>query len=336
VATHQFQPQRYYTAIGRYDPALRVAPGDTVVTTTVDASGADASGARVTPGGNPQTGPFAVVGAAPGDTLVVRFDHLTPSRASGFTRTILSRQTLDRPAARQLPPDAQAQWSIDRARGTATLLDPDTTLGRLTVPLSPMLGCFGVAPSRAQALAATALLLRRSRAPRGMLSSRGAAVSTATCGRYGGNMDYRGFREGVTVYLPVSVTDALFFLGDGHAAQGEGEVIGTGIETSFEVQFTVDLIRGKPIRWPRGEDEEYIFTVGNAYPLGTAIRHATTEMRAWLMADYGLDDRAVGLLLGTCVTYDVGNIYDPAYTMVCKVPKLSLAVVAPARRQGDR
>jgi acetamidase/formamidase len=333
MATHQFQPARYYTAFGTYEPVLRVAPGDSVVTTTVDASGADASGVWVTPGGNPQTGPFAVAGAAPGDTLIVRFDRLTPSRATGFTRTILSRQTLDRAAARQLPRDARAHWSLDLARATARLLDPETALGRMTVPLAPMLGCFGVAPSRAQVLVATALLLRRSRTPRGLLSSRGAAISTATSGPYGGNMDYRGFREGVTVYLPVAVAEALFFLGDGHAAQGEGELIGTGIETSFEVQVTFDLIRGKPIRWPRGEDGEYIFTVGNAYPLGAAIRHATTEMRGWLMADYGLDDRAVGLLLGTCVTYDVGNIYDPAYTMVCKVPKSSLAELDGSRRQ---
>src|SRR5690606_10082769 len=119
-------------------------------------------------------------------------------------------------------------------------------------------GCFGVAPAR------------------------GEAISTATSSRHGGNMDYRGFTEGVTVYFPVFVPGALFHIGDGHAVQGDGEIVGTGVEISFEMTFTVDLLKGRPSQWPRGENEEYIFTVGNARPLDQCVQHATTEMLRWL------------------------------------------------------
>jgi acetamidase/formamidase len=134
-------------------------------------------------------------------------------------------------------------------------------------------------------------------------------------------MDYRGFTTGTTVYFPVFVRGALLHVGDGHALQGDGEIIGTGIEISFDVRFTVRIIKKKRIFWPRGENAEYIFTVGNARPLDQCVQHATTEMMRWLASDYGLDGRAASLLLGQCVRYDLGNMFDPAYTMVCKVPK---------------
>jgi len=163
-----------------------------------------------------------------------------------------------------------------------------------------MLGCFGVAPPHGQ------------------------TISTATSGEHGGNMDYRGFVAGATVYFPVFVPGALFHLGDGHANQGDGEIVGTGIEISMEVHFSVRLIKGKRIRWPRGSNTEYIFTIGNARPLDQAVQHATTEMMRWLKDDYGLDETSASLLLGQCVRYDVGNVFDPAYTMVCKVGKTLL------------
>jgi acetamidase/formamidase len=140
-------------------------------------------------------------------------------------------------------------------------------------------------------------------------------------------MDYRGCVEGVTMHFPVFVPGALFSLGDGHAAQGEGEIVGTGVEISLDVQFTVYLHKGKQIRWPRGENDDYIFTIGNARPLGEAVQHATTEMMRWLNEDYGLDARSASILLGQAGEYDIGNICDPAYTMVCKVSKRSLASI---------
>jgi amidase len=139
-------------------------------------------------------------------------------------------------------------------------------------------------------------------------------------------MDYPGFVAGVTVYFPVFVPGALLHLGDGHATQGDGEIVGTGIEISMEVQFTVQVIKGKRIHWPRGENAEFIFAVGNARPLDQAVQHATTEMLRWLKEDYGLDATSASLLLGQCVKYDLGNVFDPAYTMVCKVPKSGVRI----------
>jgi acetamidase/formamidase len=302
MAIHRFQPTHYHVTIGSHEPVLRVADGDTVITTTVDAWGYDASDVQVTPRGNPQTGPFYVEGAEPGDTLVVQLDHLAPSRERGGTRTVLAPNVVDPWTVADLPREgAPADWHVDRAAGTATLLRPETRLGALQVPLAPMLGCFGVAPPRGQ------------------------AISTATSGEYGGNMDYRGFVAGVTVYFPVFVPGALLHLGDGHAAQGDGEILGTGIEISFDVQFTVRVLKGKQIGWPRGENADYLFTAGNARPLDQALQHATTEMQRWLQQDYDLDPLGCCLLLGQCVEYDIANVFDPAYTVVCKMPKRYLA-----------
>lgn len=304
MAIHRFTPSHYHITLGHHEPVMNVADGDTVVTTTVDAGGHDAHGERVTGGPNPQTGPFFVEGAEPGDTLVVHLDRLYPNRDSGYTASVVAANVVDPWYVRELPPGERAQWRIDRERGTATLVTPETRLGRLTLPLDPMLGCFGVAPPGGQ------------------------AISTATSGPHGGNMDYRGFRQGATVFFPVFAPGALFHVGDGHAVQGDGEIVGTGIETSFDVQFTVRVLKGKHIHWPRGENDEHIFTVGNARPLDQCVQHATTEMLRWLQDDYGLDPLGASLLLGQCVEYDLGNIFDPAYTMVCKVRKSLLTSLA--------
>ena len=105
---------------------------------------------------------------------------------------------------------------------------------------------------------------------------------------------------------------ALFFLGDGHALQGDGEMDGTGVEISMDVRFSLDLIKGKTIGWPRAEDETFLMTCGNVRPLDQAVQHATTEMVSWLETDYGLTTREAHMLLGRFVEYDVGNMYDPA------------------------
>jgi acetamidase/formamidase len=301
MAVHTFSPSHYHTAIGAHEPVLRIADGDTVITTTVDAGGRDGNGDPVTPGGNPQTGPFYVEGAEPGDTLIVHLDRLRPNRSHGYTSTVVAPNVVDPWYVRSLPSGGRANWKIDLDAWTATLVEPETRLGNLTLPLDPMLGCFGVAPPRGQ------------------------AISTATSAEHGGNMDYRGFRTGVTVYFPVFVPGALLHVGDGHAVQGDGEIVGTGIEISFDVQFTVRVRKGKRIQWPRGENHREIFTVGNARPLDQCVQHATTEMLRWLEEDYNLDALGANILLGQCVQYDLGNIFDPAYTMVCKVDKRLLA-----------
>jgi amidase len=300
MTIHKFHPETYCTAFGSYEPVLTIIDGDTVVTTTVDNDGRAKADKQVTLGTNPLTGPFCVKGAEPGDTLAIRLDHLWPNRKLGRSSTVVAANVVDPSCVSELPPKqprVTAEWRLNLKNGTATLLNPETSLGKLSLPLKPMLGCIGVAPENGQ------------------------AISSTTSGQYGGNMDYNGFISGVTVYFPVFVPGGLFFIGDGHAVQGDGEIVGTGIEVSFDVQFTIKLLRNKKINWPRAENQEYIMTVGNARPLGQALQHATTEMVRWLREDYCLDGRAAYILVGQCIEYEIGNVYDPAYTIVCKLKK---------------
>jgi amidase len=305
MTTYHFEPTHYHLTFGPHPPVLRVADGDTLVTTTIDAWGYDAQGQQVAGRGNPLTGPFYVEHAEPGDTLAVTLDSLYPNRATGFTAAAVSAQVVDPDAARSLPERERADWHIDLEAGTVRLVEPPTRLGPLTLPLAPMLGCLGVAPRQGQ------------------------TISASTSAEHGGNMDYRGLVAGVTVYLPVFEPGGLLFVGDGHAVQGDGEIVGNGVEVSFDVRLTLRLLKGKSIGWPCGENEDYIFTMGNGRPLDQALQHATTEMLRWLQGDRGLDARGAQILLGQCVEYDVGNVYDPAYTMVCKVPKRVLESLGP-------
>ena len=297
---HSFTPTVYHDTLGSHLPVYTVGSGDTIVTTTIDAAGMDAHGEQVGPPGNPQTGPFYVEDAQPGDTLAVRFDRIWPNRDHGFCSRRLRPNVLDPGYLNDLPTEERVQFRIDQDGATATLEDGPPGVEDLTVPLRPMLGCFGVAPSRGQ------------------------AISAVTSGPHGGNMDYNGFVAGTTAYLPVFVEGALLHVGDGHAWQGDGELLGTGIEISMDVVLTVWVIKDETINWPRGENDTYVFAVGNARPLDQALQHATTEMVRWLQGGFGLDATSANILLGMYAEYDVGNVIDPAFTMVCKLPKRAL------------
>jgi amidase len=296
MATHRYHPNRYYNVIGTAEPCLRIDDGDTVVTDTIDASGLDANEVAVAPRPNPMTGPFYIEGAEPGDTLAVRIDRLMPSRATGWTYSPLALTVMDPAAIPDRPASERSVWIIDGNAGTVRLREPPEGLKTFTPPLAPMIGCFGVAPALGQ------------------------AFSTATSAQNGGNMDYRLFAPGTTAWFPVSVSGALFYLGDGHACQGDGEIVGTGIETSFEMEVSFRVLK-RTIAWPRGETTDDIFTIGNARPLDQALQHATTEMVRWLGEDYGLEPRAASHLMGQVVRYDVGNVFNPAFTVACRVAK---------------
>jgi amidase len=296
MARHIFRPTRYHNTLGTAEPCLRIADGDTLVAETVDASGLDATETAVAPRPNPMTGPFFVEGAEPGDTLAVEIIRLTPNRRTGWTYSPLALTVLDPAAILERPKQERAIWEINANEGTVRLRDAPAALAGFTPPLAPMIGCFGVAPAG------------------------GEAISTATSGAHGGNMDYRRFAPGTTAWFPVSVPGALFYLGDGHAAQGDGEITGTGIETSFEMEVRLSVLKRR-ITWPRAETPDEIITLGNARPMDQALQHATTEMQAWLGEDYGLDARAASHLMGMVVRYDVGNVFNPAYTVACRIAK---------------
>ena len=303
MTTRRFEPELFHNVLGSLSPVARLRDGETIVAATVDAWGFDRSGVRRQTPPNPMTGPFFIEGAEPGDTLAVRIDRMTANRDEGWTFGPVAPHAVDPAFVANLPGRERVLWRLDRAAGVARLIDPPAALARFEVPFAPMLGCFGVAPPLGQ------------------------AISTATSGTYGGNMDYRRFGPGATAWFPVFAPGALFFLGDGHFCQGDGEIVGTGIETSFEVEFTVSVRKGRRIGWPRGETADFLFTLGNARPLDSALQHATTEMIAWLGEDYALDPLAASHLLGQTVRYDVANVFNPAYSVACRLDKRVLAAL---------
>ena len=298
-----FVPTTFYnTFSGAHPPALRIKPGDRVVTKTADASGVDWNGKTVASGPNPQTGPFYVEGAEPGDVLVVTIEKLETNRATAYSSSLLAPYAVDPGAiaARIERDPKRTTWTIDKAKGVARLDQTEIQPGGIELPLKPMLGCIGVAPARKE------------------------AISTAAPGAFGGNMDYASMGAGVTLMLPVSEPGALLFLGDGHARQGEGEVVGTGLETSMDVEFRVDLVKKKAIGWPRLETDTFIMVLGSARPLLEAFQHATTELQRWLIADYGYTERGAQVLMGQATEYEVANVVDPNFTVVAKIRKALL------------
>jgi amidase len=298
--THRFVPEKFFNTYSfAHPPVLRIRPGDRVITKTIDAAGMDWNGKSVASGPNPQTGPFFVEGAEPGDMLVITVEKIETNRTMAYSASLLAPYAVD-PGAIATRVDREPKritWTIDKARGVARLEQNDVQPGGIELPLRPMLGCIGVAPARKE------------------------AISTATPGAFGGNMDYAWMNAGVKLMLPVSEPGALLFIGDGHARQGEGEVAGTGLETSMDVEFTVQLVKNKAIGWPRLETDTHVMVLGSARPLLEAFQHATTELQKWLMSDYGFTERGAQAFMGQATEYEIANVVDPNFTVVAKVRK---------------
>jgi acetamidase/formamidase len=298
--THHFEPVEYHNTFSfAHRPVLWIKPGDRVVTKTIDARGFDSEKSKVGGRPNPQTGPFYVEGAEPGDVLVIRLEKIEPNRPTAWSSSVLAPYAADPSFLRYHGEREQTteEWLIDKKVGTARVASLAIKPQGVTVPLRPMLGCVAVAPPRKE------------------------AVHTSTPGEFGGNMDYNGMVEGVTLMLPVSEPGALLFVGDGHARQGDGEVVGNALEISMDVELSVDLIKRKKIGWPRLENDEYIMVLGSARPLLQALQHATTELQSWLMTEYEFDERASSLLMGHALEYDIANVVDPHFTVVAKIKK---------------
>lgn len=310
MTRHHFQPTHYSNVIGTLPAVLEIASGDSVVTTTLDAAGVGHDGGQKAPRGNPMTGPFFVTGAEPGDALLVTIERMTPNRGTGWTYSPLAPGVLDPAALADLPKRERYEWAVDATAGTVKLLEPSPRIKEWSFPLKPMLGCFGVAPERGQ------------------------AISTATSGPYGGNMDYRFFGPGATIAFPVFAAGALFFLGDGHACQGDGEIAGTGVETSFEVEFSVELVKQAGLRWPRCETKTDLIVIASGRPLDQPLQFATTEMLRWIGGDLGVDAVEASHLLGQAVRYDVANVFNPAYCVACRLEKSEITRGMSLRGKG--
>lgn len=299
-----FKPTDYANEFSQHrKPILTIWPGDSVQTTTIDSGGVDAHGVTRALYGNPQTGPFYIATASPGDTLVVSIERLRPNRNyADSLDDIVGRARSTGLAARATELGKPVRWKIDLEAGFANPEQPGERLKDFKVPLRPMLGGLAVAPGFGF-----------------------APPSTGDTGRFGGNMDFNEIVEGSIVYLPVSQPGALLYLGDAHALQGDGETSQFALEISMDVEFSVDVIRGRSIAMPRIESPTHIMALGQAGSLDDALRLATAGLTQWLEQDYGLTLSESAQVLGSSVEYVVANLAGRNVGLAAKIEKSRLA-----------
>jgi amidase len=297
--------QAYYYAGNK--PDIHIFPGDIVHTWSVDSAGVDKNGKRLALGGNANIGPIYVEGAFPGDTLVVHLIKIEPNRKTARQGSRIQQFGVT-PAynlAAKYDPRFNGEYQLDNATGIATLTAPTPALKDFKLHMKPMLGCISVAPPGFEAFTGPHL------------------------GVYGGNLDYNGTVSGTTMLFPVFHPGALFGFGDGHAAMADGEVTQTGLETSMDVTFSVDVIKGYQSQGVREEDNDYIISFGVAGSLQEALKTSTAQLATWIKHDYGLSDSEVALLLGAVMKIEVTELVDPEFNVVTKVPKSTLAMLKP-------
>jgi acetamidase/formamidase/creatinine amidohydrolase/Fe(II)-dependent formamide hydrolase-like protein len=318
--THRLKPTVGHPTFAVRPPVLTVKPGDVLESESLWGDWYDSAGGEW-PG---EVGPIAIEGAEPGDTLVVEVLKVRPNRDTAvstqggrFGALVPDSRTA---MLNDMFPRGRYVWRLDRDRMTGTVDLPGSAMKTATIPLRPMLGRVAVAPEGHE------------------------QFGGLWPGPFGGNMDTSDVREGTTVFLPVFHPGALFYFGDGHAAQGDGEACGSGLETSMEVAFRFDLRKKKPIAWPRLEDAEHLMVAGSARPLTDAFRIAFVELVDWLVAEHGFGKADAYQLLSQVAVVRVANVVDPLYTVVAKFPKRLLpanavraggAAAEPGRRLAD-
>jgi len=304
AASHDYDPQQFTNFYSpSLKPVLRLFPGDTVKTRTLDSRGHDRDGKPRAPRGNPLIGPFYVEGAMPGDTLVVHLTRVRTNRDTAYQTNLIANTALEAGYLKSLAKYESGfhDWKIDAAAGIATVINPSDKLKPYSVKLSPMLGCIGVAPRGEETLGSGHL------------------------GPFGGNMDSPEIKEGATLYIPVFRPGALLYMGDGHAQQGDGELPGQGLETSMDVQFTVDVVPGQSLGQTRVENADFVMVMGTGGSLDEAMKSATTGMSRWLASAHGLTPQDIAAVLGTEMHYEIAEVVDSEYDVVAKVPKDALA-----------
>jgi acetamidase/formamidase len=284
-------------------PVARVPDGGTLETTTVDSDGKAivAAGFKEPTAFNALTGPFYIEGAEPGDTLAIHFLAIDINADEGygdidpaFGGAINANHytpMLGQPIRKQ-----SWVYPIDKAANVATFRAKDSNFS-VKIPLHPFLGCIGVAPAD------------------------GEARTSLVPAEFGGNMDASEATVGNTLYLPVSVPGALLYMGDAHAAMGDGEIAGTAIEISARVRLQVNVIKKKTISWPRFENADYIMAVGAYRPMDDTIRIALTELVHWMHDSYGLSEMDAYELLSKTAEIHVAEMVDPNYVVVAKLNK---------------
>lgn len=300
-----FEPTDFFaTYSGANKPALTIFPGDVVHTWTADAGGVDAKGVRHR-GGDSNIGPFYVEGALPGDTLVVHLLKVRTNRSTAHQGTRINAHAVTAAylVGAQYNPAVDGDWTLLPDKGIAVPTHPSEHMKNYSVPLKPMLGCISVAPA-------------------GDEQFRGGDL-----GPFGGNMDYNDNVEGTTLYFPVFHAGALLGMGDGHAAMGDGEVTGSALETSMDVDFSVEVIPGDSSGQVRAATKDYLIAFGVTGSVPDSIQMATSQLANWIKKDYKLTDSEVAILFASTLKYDITELVDSKYNVVAKVPKSVLSTM---------
>jgi acetamidase/formamidase len=312
--THEFVPTVFRRQFSpAYEPVLTINSGDTIHTWTVDAAGYDATGTPRSLGGNPQTGPFYVNGAAPGDVLAIHIRRLKLNRDWAIsTNGIVDRANPPGIASRLGNKTEEVRWNLDLEKGLASPEKPGPHMLQYKVPVKPMLGCVAVATDPS-----------------------GPAPRTGDSGNFGGNMDFNEVIEGATLYLPVRVPGALLYFGDGHAVQGDGETTGDALETSMDVTVTVELVHDMPVRGPFLETPTHLMAIGIDGSVDASLQDATERMENYLARAYKLTPQEFAMVLGTAAEYKVAEVADRNAAVVLKMSKANLGTLtkldAPAK-----
>ena len=302
---------RLVYTFGGAAPVTTIRPGEVLRTSTLDCFGGRISSTSDLVSQvcdprflNPQTGPFYVEGAEPGDTLALHFVSIEPTFTYGFSTTVPFFGALTATHSTEMLhaalPEKTWRYELDLRDRLVRYEALDSTF-TADLPLDPMHGTVGVAPALNE--------VRSSLAP----------------GDWGGNMDTPEMRAGVTCYLGVNAPGALFSIGDGHARQGEGETCGVAVECAMDTVLIVDLIKGYPTAWPRLESDEFLMTTGSTKPLEDAFRISHVQMTRWVAELTGLSELDAYQLLSQVSLSPVAQVVDTVYTMVSKFPKSVLA-----------
>jgi acetamidase/formamidase len=303
-------PEQFAWTFGGCEPVMRIKPGEFLDLYTEDAFGGRIrtnddlpSRSIVYPFINPQTGPFYVEGAAPGDTLAIHLIDVQPARDWAVSTTVplfgALTSTKFTPTLQAALPERTWVYAVDRAAGDVMYHALDSDF-EVRLPLEPFLGTIGVAPAAGEA--------------------RNVLVPEA----FGGNMDTPEARAGTTVYLGVNVEGALFSIGDGHYTMGEGEVCGVAVEGAMNTLLTVDVLKGTYCDWPRFEDDDAIMVAGSYRPLEDAFRIAHTQLIRWISDATGLSVMDTYQLVTQASRSPIANVVDANYTIVAKMPKAYL------------
>jgi amidase len=318
----EVDPRSLTYTFGGAEPVESLSPRSILETSTLDAfagrmrSVHDKASEVIDPRYvNPQTGPFYVNGAEPGDALALHFARIEPRESYGVSTNVplFGSLTATRVTAMLHDPLPEMTWiyAIDRASRVVRYEANGSDL-RVELPLDPMHGTVGVAPAL------------------------GEVRTSLTPGDFGGNMDTPEMRAGVTCYLGVNVPGALFSFGDGHARQGEGETCGVAVEAAMDTVVVVDVVKGVAAPWPRLETDEYLMTAGSARPLEDAFRIAHSQLVHWVVELTGLSVMDAYQLVSQIAETPVANVVDPNYTVVAKMAKKYLPAVVPMTGVHDR